>query len=127
MSTHRIAYPEILWIDNYWDGPLSGMCVVDGERCLFEMTDEAGNDARNRTYNVYRLSPERLALEEYWHAQFVQHVGTYWTRDPSVPQVPGGYHPKSEHAKFYEPFKAVVKDELSAEQAVAWFDDAGET
>lgn len=29
-----------LWIDNYYDGPLSGVCEVAGERCWFEILAE---------------------------------------------------------------------------------------
>lgn len=32
--------PKILWYTNYYDGPLSGVCEVNGNPCWFEMVEE---------------------------------------------------------------------------------------
>jgi hypothetical protein len=120
----KIQHPTILWVDGYWDGPLSGMCEVDGERLYFHMQDEADDKRRTRTFNVYRLTDEQMADHDHRHAEFIKHVGTYWDYRPEVPKLPTGYHPQSEHHKFYDVFKDVEDPVLADEQIVAWYDDA---
>jgi hypothetical protein len=86
------------------------MALHDGERLWFACVDEV---ADIRTFNLYRLTPERQAYEDHWHAEFVRHVGTNYTY--------------AEHDKFYIPYAEAKKDAPPGPdgmQAVAWFDDA---
>jgi hypothetical protein len=70
----------MLWHSNYYDGPLSGMALYEGKKVWFECDEwEHDNLYHMRTFNLYELSEEEIAEEEYWHELFRKHVG--WHSD----------------------------------------------
>ena len=86
-----------LWVAGYYDGPLSGMCLVDGEKCWFdhlvdypdehpEFYDEDNDDTWadlpwGRRYLVWKLTPEQIENLEYNHSFFQKMVGTHMDCD----------------------------------------------
>jgi hypothetical protein len=48
-----------LWYDDWYDGPLSGVCEYKGDRFYYTFTDV--NDKRHRIYSVVVLPEEILA------------------------------------------------------------------
>ena len=59
---------ECLWHCGFWDGPLSGICLYEGEKCWFDMVKEYNNGSR--TFKIVRLTQEQFKEEEYWHDLF---------------------------------------------------------
>jgi hypothetical protein len=94
----RLNDLSIQWVNDYWDGPLSGMGMIDGELVYFQCEDQ--DDELNRSYGIYRLTAEQLAQEEERHADFNRLVGTYW--DWSLPASLRSYKPRDTHGEFYE-------------------------
>lgn len=97
--------PRILWHHDYWDGPLSGIALFNGERVWFSMNSEDGYLARRRTYKLYRLTPELLALKEHWHSLFVKHVGNHTEYGADNKRIAGSVCSRKNAALFYEPYK----------------------
>lgn len=73
----EIAYRRVRlqWHVGFWDGPLNGMCDVDGiGRCWFQCQDM---DAYERRFDLYRLTPELQAAEDERHALWREMVGDH--------------------------------------------------
>jgi len=111
-----------LWIDDYWDGPLSGMLVFDGKLRRFECCDlnPRTRDVGARRFVVRDLAEEQVAEEERWHALFVEHVGDHWEVQGDDRR--GTVKPAEEHAKFYEPYSARSQPDYSTRPILGWFE-----
>jgi len=58
---------KLEWSKDWWDGPLNGVAVFDGEKRWFEYhSDDDG--AIEFYYVLYPLSPADLCRAEAWHA-----------------------------------------------------------
>jgi hypothetical protein len=70
-----------LWHGGYWDGPLNGICMYQGEPHFFEMKKEYHGKVLGRkigrTYWIYKITPEYWEFDKYWHGQFCLHVGNH--------------------------------------------------
>jgi hypothetical protein len=113
---------RMLWIDDYYDGPLSGMLLFKGRLCRYEccdLADEHGN-ANVWRYVIRELSDDQIADEERWHALFVEHVGDHWTIHGDGHR--GAVKPASEHAKFYDEYNKRGRVDYSTRPIVAWFE-----
>ncbi|TQF12896.1 hypothetical protein FJV41_26625 [Myxococcus llanfairpwllgwyngyllgogerychwyrndrobwllllantysiliogogogochensis] len=113
---------KLLWVSNFWDGPLEGMAEYRGERCFYVVAEQELIAARDemRRWVLYRLTPEQLGEEERWHALFVRHVGAHF--DFTGTPAPEGAHPHPE--RFYEPYQAEYRPPLlGAGQALGWVED----
>lgn len=86
----KIEPPKMLFHVGYWDGPLSGLCLVDGTKCWFAMSEEYDGPHPEteqerddftppwyRRFLVWRLSAEELAEVERRHEKFRRMVGTH--------------------------------------------------
>src|SRR5687767_5680056 len=69
---------RVLWADDFYDGPLSGIAEVGGRRFWFEMIDRStlGHEEGRRRYWLIALSPEQLNDEERWQDLFCTHLWT---------------------------------------------------
>ena len=116
-----LARIRILWVDDFWDGPLRGIAELDGRRVRFDITDRSrlGDEDENgqRQYWLIALSPEQLREEERWHDAFCTHVSTGYDYTGRPPH----RAPESEHPKFYEPYAARVLPDYSGNEVVGWF------
>ena len=76
---------KILWTSDWWDGPLKGMCEVDGEILWFNCTkegeriktsdnDEEDDEWSPREFDLYRLTKSQMEFKMYWHGEFRKHV-----------------------------------------------------
>jgi hypothetical protein len=112
----------MLWIHDYWDGPLSGMLLHDGKLRWFECCNAwpETDDAGARHYVIRELTELDLAEEEQWHALFEEHVGDHWTIHDDGHR--GSVKPASEQAKFYEPYRRRTPPEYSTRPIVGWFE-----
>ena len=65
-----------LWVSDYYDGPLAGLCQYRGEKLWFKIRcrPEHGPDV----FDLFRLTSEQLEAQERDHELFRQHVGFHW-------------------------------------------------
>lgn len=86
----QIQSMNMLLHHGYYDGPLSGMCEVDGQKCYFEFLDQWSYSNKwpeddeddfeppwYRRFLIYRLSDEQLAAVEKRHEKFRRMVGKH--------------------------------------------------
>ena len=97
----------LLWEDNRWDGPLSGMCELNGEKLYFNCADEAYSQTKRmykriRTFNLYMLPLEQLKAREAQHELFRQYVGEHCDYIDGTTRNYCELKPYSDHGKFYE-------------------------
>lgn len=73
----KIEDIKILFATNWWDGPLSGLCLYNDEKHWFQATEEWYEEDKPywRRYAVMKLTPEQLQLEERSHELFKEKVG----------------------------------------------------
>lgn len=84
----QLQIARILDVTVYWDGPMAGLCEVDGIERYFACTDES-EDGR-RTFGVYALSLEQRADLERRRIDFRRMVGDDFDsvkRSPDDPPV----------------------------------------
>jgi len=87
----------MLWHSDYYDGPLSGMALYNGEHVWFDCNDDPFDG--DRIYALYRLSTETKQELLRQHKLFEHHVGTHSNHDPNDHQeYSGGNDPE----KYYE-------------------------
>ena len=116
---------KYLWHCGYWDGPLSGVCLHDGEKCWFDMVKEYNNGSR--TFKVVRLTPEQLKEEEYWHALFEEKVSTASSYDENERRHLSSDHshlrPYEHHHEFYDEQKNRKDRDFSNNEVIGYFND----
>jgi hypothetical protein len=124
---------RLLWTCDYWDGPISGVCLYLGQRCWFDVVDDVHftewdedlgewDPCVSRRYAVYALTPEALAWEEEVHARFREHVGVHTTYDEHGRRPTENYlRPSSEHDKFYGWYESQPKRVVDRSRPLAWF------
>lgn len=102
----------ILWVSGYYDGPLSGACLVDNEIAWFSMIEDAevigwetitedGEEFREaiwspRRWGIYKLTDEEFRGLVTMHFLFEHYVGTHHCN-----HAPGSVKDRSTHATFY--------------------------
>jgi hypothetical protein len=114
---------DYLWIGDFWDGPLSGMLILDGSECWFECFAESEEEGSPwyRRYAVVSLSPEQLKQEKEVHADFQQYVGRHWDCDASSED--RGVRPQEKHHLFYDKhLEYCRKRSFGDREVIAWFE-----
>jgi hypothetical protein len=104
----KIEEIKIIFATNWWDGPLSGLCLYNGEKHWFQATEEWYEEDKPywRRFAVVKLTPEQIVDEEKWHELFKEKVGE------SLPYVDGvlvrntePLKPKEKWHEFYDVYK----------------------
>lgn len=72
----------LLWHENYWDGPLSGVALYNGEHVWFDIEDE--DDIGDRVFALYKMSKDICNKIFQRHKEFQEAVGFHCDHDPSV-------------------------------------------
>lgn len=115
---------RILWHNDFYDYPRSGVCLFGGEKRYFKLITEMWEKNPNydpvkdadieceedceymrqaaRIYGVYELTPEELAAEERIHKNFQTHVGMHTDYDEEGSRPIGRVKPREEWDKFYK-------------------------
>jgi hypothetical protein len=127
----RIDSNEIrmLWAVDWWDGPQSGIAEYMGQRVYFNSFDEKfiqdpadPDDCKYlRIMAVFKLTPEQIASEEYWHNQFLENVGNS-SHDFREETKDMKLKPEKEWQKFYQQYKERKKFILTQNDAIGWFE-----
>jgi hypothetical protein len=126
LATLRKLTPRdvrLLWVDDWYDGPLEAMVEHDGERCLMVLYDREvlGTEEPYR-WLLVRLTPEQRADEEKWHDLFAKHVGEHWCMHPETPHQVTEDEPIDPDI-FYRAYAARAAPDFSKNEAIGWLDE----
>lgn len=120
---------RLLWHCGYWDGPLSGVCLYQGERCWFEAIDPFDEELDDYVYprraGLYRLSPDELQVQEELHRQFQRDIGMHTDYDEHEQRpFEGAVRPRDEWKGFEVWLQHQPKRTFDFRQNVmlGWFD-----
>ena len=111
---------RLLWSDDWYDGPISGMAEVQGARYFFEMIDPdaLGEEEEHRKYWLIELNADQLNEEEQWHELFCRKVGTHFdfTARPALPEE------QVDLAAFYGPYRERKTPDYGNNTFIGWFE-----
>jgi hypothetical protein len=110
------------WRSGYYDGPLSGSCLLSEENCgefwfakfdeqenIVERVDDENEILRTRLFHLVQLSEEQWGLVNKWHQLFLEHVAG---------------KKQEQWYLFYDAFeKEEAKFVLQPSQVVGWFSE----
>jgi hypothetical protein len=115
---------RLLWHDDFWDGPTSGMLRYQGEDFWFQMFEESEDEASDwyRRFLIVRLSADQLADERYWHELFRENVGTHADYDEHGHRPVGSMKPKDRWGAFYGPYRQRTSPDLTENEVVGWWE-----
>ncbi len=111
----------MLWHSGYWDGPLSGMAMLDDKYVWFDCSADEDMEPYYglRVYKVYELSDKELEEEFFWHEKFETHVGKHTNYGRNYAPYKG--QPKDELDKFYVPHKQRTKRDYTDNRVLGEF------
>ena len=113
---------RLLWVNDWYDGPLEAVVELAGDRCLMVLhAKDAINDAAPMQWVVFRLSPEQWADEERWHVLFEEHVGHHWCFPHDEP--PPEPVEARETKRFYESYATRAPRKMADDAALGWVDE----
>ena len=119
----KIAPDELrlLWVNDWYDGPLEAVVEHSGERCLMVLHHEDIGADQPYCWLVVRLAAAQLADEEQWHALYAEHVGEHWCfHGHAVDHPPPSSDPAPE--RFFDAFRRRPDLDLSHGSVVGWAD-----
>lgn len=106
----------ILWVNDWYDGPLEALAEYRAERCLLVIHDPGAVGTNDPwRWVLFRLTQGQLADEEYWHRLFVKHVGAHW--DWTGTQYP---EPSGQSELFYGEYAKRPRLDLSQCEPIGW-------
>lgn len=127
LERHRV---KLLWWGDFYDAPLSGMALFEGEKHWYQMynTEEwiMGSDEVRPIYLLTELAEEQLREEEYWHDRFVREVWNGWDYDED--EVALWHRPEkvqhgtSTNEEFGAAYEARSKQDFSENTVIGWFE-----
>ena len=91
---------ELVWHENYYDGPLSGVAKMNGEYVWMELIEE-DEVSGDRLFGLYSMKPEHKAEVFRRHKLFQECVGYHCDHDPEVHR-PYGTTDNSRFKEFYK-------------------------
>lgn len=124
---------RFLWHCDYYDGPKSGLCIVNNQKYWFELVHEiefyivdryTGDHAEGRRYRffvVLQLTQEQIDREESEHKLFQEHVGTHTDYDENGNRAIGMVKPREGHDMFYKRERPLKDNYLETCQKIGWF------
>jgi hypothetical protein len=103
---------------------MSGMLLIDGETCWFEMIVENENEHEKwyRRFAIIRLSPDQLAEERNWHDLFRQHVGMHTDYENDGHRKANAILPQEGWHHFYDRYNQRTKPDYSVNTILGWFE-----
>lgn len=114
---------RLLWVNDWYDGPLEAVVEHGGARCLMVLHHhEVASDTPYK-WVVFELTPEQLAEEQKWHALYVEHVGDHWCfHDASAVPHPPPAQPRDPE-RFQTLYESRESVDLSSNVALGWTDE----
>lgn len=92
---------EVLWVKDWYDGPLYGICEYQGRMFYFDVFDQSDFDTKPgwyRKYYVYNLSDSEIAHEVEYQSRYCESVGNNY--DFRVPYSERIVHPEEKWPEF---------------------------
>ncbi len=116
---------KFLWYSDFWDGPLSGMLVYNGQKYWFEIFGEADEtEDFYRRFFVIRLTSTQIEEELKWHKLFEEKVGTHTTYDENERcSLIDALRPKEMWDEFYIPYNQRQPLDITQNTLIGWFED----
>jgi hypothetical protein len=106
-----------LWVEDYYDGPLTGFCEYRGIPYYYVAQE-------NWIYFLYPLKEETWKAHLSVHMDFCEFVGDHW--NDGFKSKGSGVKPESEHHKFYDKYKNLVIPKADELPPRFWFVMGGE-
>jgi len=116
---------KILWTSDWWDGPINGMLLYQNRKCWFDRFDRGASANPKNTlqrYIVIELTAGQIETEEYWHAVFVEKVGSHMVPDENGIRHTDRVKPRETWAEFYDPYKNREKADFSNNLVIGFFE-----
>ena len=115
---------RLLWVNDWYDGPLEAVVEHASERCLMVLHHEDASAEQPYSWLVIRLSAEQQADEDKWHALYVQHVGEHWCfHGPTVAHPRPEPEPEPDAERFFGALRTRPTFDLAASTVVGWADE----
>jgi len=113
---------KLLWVNDFYDGPLEAVVEQGGVRLLMVLHGEPVPPDRDGAMRwvLFTLTDAQWEEEKRWHALFEEHVGHHWCFHHDTPPEPAE-HPTPE--RFYGPYKHRTPLDLSASTPIGWIDE----
>ena len=110
---------RLLWSDDWYDGPISGMAEFNGASYLFDLIDrdQLGAEQEVRAYWLIQLSDVQLNDEVQWHELFCQKVGTHFDFTGRPPLA----REQVDMDAFYEPYGRRIPPDYRDNLVIGWF------
>lgn len=121
----KVAASELrlLWVNDWYDGPLEAVVEHRGESCLMVLHHQDLASESPYKWLLFRLTPEQLADEVRWHSLYVDHVGDHWCfhGDSVVTHGP----PRSDRTpdEFRDLYRGRDDVDLTGNVVVGWTDE----
>jgi len=106
----------VLWMDDYYDGMLTGMLQYQGKKYRFEIISDYEDNPRY--FAVIELTPEQIAVESYWNNLFKEYVGNHNNFDSNETRE---IKPQEMHHFFYDRYKIKTEPDYNMNPVHAWF------
>jgi hypothetical protein len=84
---------NVLWLDGYYDGMLSGIVEHEGQKLKFEIITDYSQNTSPRTFAIINLTEKEIEEETYRHNLFKKHVADYKNKI---------YKPETEHNLYFD-------------------------
>jgi hypothetical protein len=111
---------RLLWVNDWYDGPLEAVVELRGARCLMVLYAEDVASDNPYTWVIFELTPDQVADEQKWHALYVEHVGDHWCfHDAATLVHPAPVQPRDPD-RFQRLYEARADLDLSANVALGW-------
>lgn len=115
---------RLLWVNDWYDGPLEAVVEHAGERQLMVLhSDDLADDQAPMRWVLFRLSSTQWAEEERWHALFEEHVGHHWCFHHETPPESPDSPESQDVRRFYEPYAKRTPRVLETGAACGWVDE----
>ena len=114
---------DVLWIDDFYDGMLSGICDIKGKKCKAEMISESSQEKCDwyRKYIIIELTEQQYKEELYWHNLFLENVGNHWDNTSEQKAIGNVVHSRDKWDNFYIPYKEKYKPNFNENKVVGWY------
>lgn len=103
---------QITYVDDIWDGPLSGNCIWKQSECYFFTFNriEGGEEKWPRTYVLIKMNLKQKSVVENLRIAYQKRQNNLITEE--------------EYRKIYNNFP---EQHIQKTQAIGWFEDGGKT
>lgn len=116
-------YPvKLIYHIDYWDGPLSGVCEINGRRLMFKCIHDYHDVPNWRIFKVFDLTPEEWADEDYRHKLFVENVGSHTSYDSNDSRIFEPTQPQTQWDVYHKESKKIKTPNYDSKEILGYFD-----